>query len=74
MNANVRSSQRESRSGEVSRVWEWIGAIDGDGGESRMRRKSGKGGRVSWGAYDENSSPVSGMDAGPKWEEGRPIY
>jgi hypothetical protein len=72
MNANVRSSQRESRSGEISRVWEWIGAVGNiEDGETRRRRKSG---RVSWGAYDENSSPVSGMDGGPKWEEGRPIY
>jgi hypothetical protein len=73
MNANVRSSQRESRNGEISRVWEWIGVV----GDGENRRKSGRksGGRVSWGAYDENSSPVSGMDDGPKqWEESRPIY
>jgi len=70
MNANVRSSQRESRSGEISRVWEWIGAVgEIDDGERRRRRKSG---RVSF--YNENSSPVSGMDDGPKWEESRPIY
>jgi hypothetical protein len=73
MNANVRSSQREDRNGEISRVWEWIGAVGAiEGG----RRKSG---RVSWGAYGEASSPVSGSDAGPevvqqKWQEGRPIY
>jgi len=72
MNANVRSSQRESRNGEISRVWEWIGAVAGlEDGEGKRRRKSG---RVSWGAYDENSSPVSGMDNGPKWEDSRPIY
>jgi hypothetical protein len=75
MNANVRASQRESRNGEISRVWEWIGAVSGlESGEKR--RKSG---RVSWGVYDEASSPVSGTDAGPeivrkKWEENRPIY
>lgn len=69
MNANVRSSQRESRSGEISRVWEWIGHVEN--GDRERRRKSG---RVSWGVYDEHSSPVSGMDAGPKWEEARPIY
>lgn len=80
LNANVRASQREARNGEISRVWEWIGAVGaiepngtGEGGE---RRKSG---RVSWGAYGEMSSPVSGSDAGPemvqqKWMEGRPIY
>ncbi|KAI6250463.1 Inner nuclear membrane protein SRC1 [Erysiphe necator] len=27
-NANVRSSQKENRNGEVSRVWEWIGALE----------------------------------------------
>jgi hypothetical protein len=70
MNANVRSSQRESRSGEISRVWEWIGHFE-SGGERERRRKSG---RVSWGVYDEHSSPVSGMDQGPRWEESRPIY
>jgi len=75
MNANVRSSQREGRNGEISRVWEWIGALAGLDGEGK-RRKSG---RVSWGVYDEMSSPVSGSDGGPevvqaRWQEGRPIY
>ena len=75
MNANVRSSQREGRNGEISRVWEWIGAV-GNIESGEKRRKSG---RVSWGVYDEMSSPVSGTDGGPelaqtKWEEGRPIY
>ncbi|RDW85091.1 hypothetical protein BP6252_02681 [Coleophoma cylindrospora] len=74
MNANVRAAQREGRNGEVSRVWEWIGAVPD---ASERRRKSG---RVSWGAYGENgSSPVSGSDGGAemvqqKWLEGRPIY
>jgi hypothetical protein len=77
MNANVRSSQREARNGEISRVWEWIGAVGNlESGEGARRRKSG---RVSWGVYDELSSPVSGTDGGPevvqmKWQEGRPIY
>ena len=75
MNANVRASQRESRNGEISRVWEWIGAVGGlESGEKR--RKSA---RVSFGAYDGASSPVSGTDAGPelvqqKWEESRPRF
>lgn len=80
MNSNVRSSQREGRNGEVSRVWEWIGAIADIEGESRERRR--KSGRVSW--YQEGamgSSPISGMDDGPesamqesRWSESRPIY
>lgn len=73
MNANIRSSQREDRNGEISRVWEWIGAV-GNIEPSERRRKSG---RVSWGVYD--GSPVSGSDGGPevaqnRWQEGRPIY
>ena len=75
MNANIRSSQREGRNGEVSRVWEWVGSV-GNLESSEQRRKSG---RVSWGVYDDGSSPVSGSDGGPeavqmKWQEGRPIY
>lgn len=73
MNANVRSSQRESRNGEISRVWEWIGAVGIENGEGR-RRSGRQSGRVSWGVYDDNSSPVSGTDNGPRWEESRPIY
>ncbi|CAG8973097.1 hypothetical protein HYALB_00007574 [Hymenoscyphus albidus] len=67
MNSNVRSSQRESRSGEISRVWEWIGAVSGPA--SGERRKSG---RASYGAYDtaDESSDVPAS----KWQEGRPIY
>jgi Man1-Src1p-C-terminal domain len=78
LNANVRASQREGRNGEISRVWEWIGAIAAiDGLEDRDRRR--KSGRVSWGAYGDASSPVSGTDGGPeiaqqKWVDSRPIY
>jgi len=76
MNANVRASQREDRNGEISRVWEWIGAVGAIESGDEKRRKSG---RVSWGAYGDASSPVSGSDGGPevvqqKWMEGRPIY
>lgn len=77
-NANVRASQRESRSGEIARVWEWIGAVTNTESilEGMERRKSG---RVSWGQYGDRSSPVSGTDEGPemvmaKWKEGRPVY
>jgi hypothetical protein len=78
LNANVRASQREARNGEISRVWEWIGAVSAiEASEGAERRR--KSGRVSWGSYGEMSSPVSGSDGGPemvqqKWQEGRPIY
>ncbi|KAE8442685.1 hypothetical protein EG329_002930 [Mollisiaceae sp. DMI_Dod_QoI] len=78
LNSNVRISQREGRNGEISRVWEWVGNVANleSGYDGAKRRKSG---RVSWGVYDDMSSPVSGSDGGPEmvqkqWQEGRPIY
>ncbi|PHH67171.1 hypothetical protein CDD81_2940 [Ophiocordyceps australis] len=38
-NSNVRTCQREGRSGEVGRAWEWIGPIQGEGAR---RRRSGQ--------------------------------
>ena len=69
-NSNVRTSQREGRSGEVGRAWEWIGPVAGEG---VRRRKSG---RVSWGAdVKSEESPVpEGMREVKKWDEPRPIY
>ena len=77
-NANVRASVRESRGGEVSRVWEWIGSLgllgDGSGG----RRESG---RISWGGVSTPDGDQSSISNGKdemmelrKWDEGRPIY
>jgi hypothetical protein len=72
-NANVRTAQRESRSGEMGRAWEWIGPLSGEG--AARRRKSG---RVSWGAdvKTEDGSPDMAERSGlhSKWEESRPIY
>ncbi len=75
-NSNVRTSQREGRSGEVGRAWEWIGPMAGDGAR---RRRSGK---VSWGPdvkveNDTGSREVSEQkseSAYSRWEESRPIY
>ncbi|KAF5650491.1 SRC1-regulation of cohesion (splice variant I) [Fusarium tjaetaba] len=69
-NSNVRTSQREGRSGEVGRAWEWIGPVAGDGAR---RRRSG---RVSLGPNSQVESPEP-TKANPdvkKWEESRPIY
>ena len=84
MNANVRASVRESRGGDVSRVWEWIGSLGLLGGEEHQQRMlSGPrraSARVSW--IDDRSSdggrenPLRGreiVETG-KWDEGRPIY
>ncbi|KAK1600733.1 Man1-Src1p-C-terminal domain-containing protein [Colletotrichum navitas] len=71
-NSNVRTSQREGRSGEVGRAWEWIGPIAGN---SARRRKSG---RHSFAAdvKTEDTGEASENKAGAhsKWEEPRPIY
>ncbi|KAF5980848.1 SRC1-regulation of cohesion (splice variant I) [Fusarium coicis] len=69
-NSNVRTSQREGRSGEVGRAWEWIGPVAGDGAR---RRRSG---RVSLGPNSQVESPEptkANLDV-KKWEESRPIY
>jgi hypothetical protein len=89
MNANVRASVRESRSGEVSRVWEWIGSVGNaldDNLSMAERRRSGGigGGRVSLGSVgDAGSSPPalardhdkrSKQEIARRWDEGRPVY
>ncbi|KAJ4137800.1 inner nuclear membrane protein enriched at telomere/subtelomere region [Fusarium equiseti] len=69
-NSNVRTSQREGRSGEVGRAWEWIGPVAGEGAR---RRRSG---RVSLGPDLHTDSPETSK-ATPqmkKWEEPRPLY
>lgn len=82
-NANVRASVREGRSGDVSRVWEWIGSV-GLLDESWSDRRSGGGKRVSFGGVVDEGTPEGGRDGTPsagremieqrKWDEGRPLY
>lgn len=69
-NSNVRTSQREGRSGEVGRAWEWIGPVAGNGAR---RRRSG---RVSLGPNSqlESPEPTKATPDVKKWEESRPIY
>jgi hypothetical protein len=69
-NSNVRTGQREGRSGEVGRAWEWIGPVAGEGAR---RRRSG---RVSLGPELHNESPDLSKVTPEvkKWEEPRPIY
>lgn len=80
-NANVRPIVRESRSGDVGRTWQWVGAVgrlespDNSGYENR--RKSG--GRVSFGGerYIEGEgdrSNVSEMSEVIRWKEGGSYY
>jgi hypothetical protein len=70
-NTNVRAAVREGRSGEVSRVWEWIGGTENI--EVEDRRRSG---RITWGDDEDNQEtkkPHREMEM-RKWDEGRPIY
>lgn len=68
-NSNVRTSQREGRSGEVGRAWEWIGPVAGEGAR---RRRSG---RVSFGPEFRSETPESKETIEvKKWDEPRPIY
>ncbi|KAI9781898.1 MAG: inner nuclear membrane protein enriched at telomere/subtelomere region [Peltula sp. TS41687] len=83
MNANVRASVREARTGEVSRVWEWIGHVGlldegvsgGGGGGGARRRQSG---RFSLGsALGSSPTPMpesNRRETLQRWDEGRPIY
>lgn len=67
-NSNVRSSIREGRSGEVSRAWEWIGAVGAieAGGSGKSTRFGTPLGAIQ--------SKEDGMVERRTWEEGRPIY
>lgn len=72
-NSNVRTGQREGRSGEVGRAWEWIGPVAGEGAR---RRRSG---RVSYAPsdFDTPSKVEDADDVKPqvkKWDEPRPLY
>jgi len=69
-NSNVRTSQRESRSGDVGRAWEWIGPV---GGDSVPRRRSG---RVSFGpdVSLEDREPTEKAGFHSKWQESRPVF
>lgn len=84
-NANVRPMVREGRTGDVGRVWEWVGAVgmleSPQGAETGNRRKS----RVSFAATDshrllepqedDESSLIQRSELPTtKWPEARPNY
>ncbi|GAB7360476.1 hypothetical protein MBLNU230_g8427t2 [Neophaeotheca triangularis] len=74
-NANVRSAVRESRTGDVGRVWEWVGAVPRGieqspyegGNKSRSRISLGGGHKQLEGG--EAATPSSGGKVS-KWETG----
>ena len=68
-NANVRASVKETRAtGEVGRVWEWIGAVPQDLLETAADHRA----RLSWGSPGHAGDALH-MDT-KSWDEGRPIY
>ncbi|KAJ5835543.1 Inner nuclear membrane protein MAN1 [Penicillium robsamsonii] len=84
-NANVRASVREGRSGDVSRVWEWIGGINAVGEpEHTSRRESARFSIPSPSsnimtsphtpAGESQPEPLSSPRESRRWDEGRPIY
>lgn len=74
-NSNVRAGNREGeRTGEWSRVWEWIGPIDLVKGLEGRR----SGGLIS-DAEEDDTHRADGKAGrkvveSRKWDEGRPIY
>lgn len=90
MNANVRAGVKESRSGDVSRVWEWIGAVpaledafERSASRSRSRLSYGdvgvrddRGESRSPSAYRDSPSikREDGEREVRRWDEGRPVY
>ena len=77
-NSNVRPMVREGRTGDVGRVWEWVGSVGLIEGstpstvEKSGRRKSGN--RVSFGGVTEERLIEDRGQAPAKWEEGGQYY
>ena len=79
-NSNVRAANREGgKTGEFSRVWEWIGPVDLAPGLEGRR----SGGMITDGSADHGSSPGNDSLARMedrsntdvrRWDEGRAIY
>lgn len=71
-NSNIRAAVRTTASGDVARMWEWIGPtklLENNGSSSK--RESG---RFSFGGESSPPSALKGVPEGQKWDEGRPIY
>lgn len=87
-NANVRTMVREGRTGDVSRVWEWIGAIQRIESPEAARRSSarfslGGQGRIAGspgtfaeikGEDSEGQGTPREMTEVSRWTEGSPYY
>ena len=71
-NSNIRAAVRTTNSGDVARMWEWIGPVKLlEDGRSSGKRESG---RFSFGMGSSPPSAQKDMTEVQKWDEGRPIY
>ena len=71
-NSNIRAAVRTTNSGDVARMWEWIGPVKQlEDGRSSGKRESG---RFSFGVGSSPSSASRQMQEVQKWDESRPIY
>lgn len=70
-NSNVRAATREGgKTGEWSRVWEWIGPVDLAPGFDGRR----SGGLIRESPANRSNGKDRGEMSDRKWDEGRPIY
>lgn len=82
-NSNVRAAVREGASGDITRMWEWIGPVrmleDGRGSGMRDGRRS-----LGWSSKAAGASAAAAAGSSPpegregkevqKWDEGHPQY
>lgn len=68
-NSNIRAAVKTTNTGDVARVWEWVGPLKLlEDGRTSGKRESG---RFSFGV---GSSPAPETRETQRWDEGRPIY
>jgi hypothetical protein len=75
-NSNVRAAVRENQSGDIARMWEWVGPVQLlEDGRSTGKRESA---RYSLGPAFGSSPPGKAKNEMKElpstWDEGRPIY
>lgn len=71
-NSNIRAAVRTTTSGDVARMWEWVGPVKLlEDGRSSGKRQSG---RFSLGMGSSSPAAANETKDVQKWDEGRPIY
>lgn len=71
-NSNIRAAVRTTASGDVARMWEWVGPVQLlEDGRSSGKRESD---RYSLGISSSPASASGQTKEVQKWDEGRPIY